>query len=95
MSVNVLKTSLVWLMLPLTVVEGIGPKIAGVFKDAGIATWADLAAKKPEELKELLAAAGAHYNRHNPGSWPTQAGLLADGKIEEFEKLTDELMGGK
>jgi len=32
---------------------------------------------------------------HNPGSWPQQAGLAADGNWAALEKLQDELDGGK
>jgi len=32
---------------------------------------------------------------HDPGSWPRQSRLAADGKWNELEKLQDELDGGR
>ena len=71
-------------------VEGIGPKIAEIFNESGITTFADLAATDVEKLKEILAAAGSRYKSKNPSSWPMQAGLAADGKWDELKKWQDE-----
>ena len=79
----------------LTLIEGVGPKIAGLLKDVGLDTWAKVAAATPEAIKEILTAAGPRYKMHNPGSWPKQAGLAATGKFEELKTLQDELDGGK
>ncbi|PIF05522.1 MAG: 50S ribosomal protein L27 [Draconibacterium sp.] len=75
-------------------IEGIGPKIAGLFNDAGVNTFAELAAKKPEELSDILAEAGSRYAAHNPATWPEQAKLAADGKWDELKELQDKLDGG-
>ena len=79
----------------LTKVEGIGPKVQGLLNEAGINTFADLAAKTPEELDTILDAAGSIYKTMDEGSWPKQAKLAADGKWDELKKLQDELIGGK
>jgi len=71
----------------LTVVEGIGPKIAGLLADAGISTWRALADADPDRLRGVLQEAGPRYRVHDPGSWPQQAALLADGKWQEFKDL--------
>lgn len=76
-------------------IEGIGPKIADLLIDGGIATFAQLAASSPEAIKEILDAAGSQYNVHNPTSWPSQAQLAADGKWDELKTLQDELLGGR
>jgi ribosomal protein L30 len=78
----------------LTVVEGIGPKICEILANAGIVSFRDLANAKIEKLQGLLKEAGSRYAMANPSTWPEQASLLADGKFEEFEKLTAELDGG-
>lgn len=78
----------------LTKVEGIGPKIAGLFKDAGINTFAELAATEVEKMKEILAAAGKRYAIHNPETWAQQAQMAADGKWDELKAWQDELDGG-
>jgi large subunit ribosomal protein L17 len=79
----------------LKIIEGIGPKIADLLVEAGIATFAQLAASTPEAIKEILENAGSQYNIHNPATWPAQAQLAADGKWDELKTLQDELIGGK
>lgn len=79
----------------LKIVEGIGPKIAGLLNDAGITTWAGLADTPISKIQEVLDNAGSRYKLAKPGSWPQQAGLAATGKWEELRKLQDELDGGK
>ena len=77
----------------LTVLEGIGPKVNGVLQAAGISTYAQLAAAEVEQIKKLLEGAG--YGYMDPASWPQQAKLLAEGRMEEFETLTANLKGGR
>jgi len=79
----------------LTIVEGIGPKIAEILVNAGIVTFADLAKAEVAKIEELLAEAGSNYNTAVPTTWPEQAQLAADGKFEELEKLKIALDGGK
>ena len=76
-------------------VEGIGPKIASLLNDAGINTFAELAASSPEKIREILEAAGSRYRVHDPATWPQQAGIAAEGKWDELKHLQDELKGGK
>jgi len=79
----------------LTVIEGVGPKIAEVFVNAGLTTFDTLAAKTAEELKTILAEAGDQFNTAVTDTWPEQAKLAADGKFDELKKWQDELDGGK
>ena len=79
----------------LTKIEGIGPKMAGVFTDAGVATFAALSEKTSDELKAILDAAEGNFAAHDPGTWPEQAKMAADGKWDELKKWQDELDGGK
>jgi len=80
----------------LTKVEGIGPKLRGIFHDAGIMTFSDLAAKSADELREiLLEAGGKRYARFDPTTWPAQAKMAAEGKWDELNAWQDELDGGK
>lgn len=76
-------------------VEGIGPKIESLLNDAGIFTFAELAVADVEKIREILEAAGNRYKVHDPGTWPTQAKLAAEGNWDELQKLQDELKGGK
>jgi large subunit ribosomal protein L17 len=79
----------------LTIVEGIGPKIAELLVAAGIANFSQLATTKPAAIKTILEAAGKRYQMHDPATWPQQAALARDGKTAELAKLQAELKGGK
>ncbi len=76
----------------LLVIEGIGPKVGQVLKEAGYQEWSQLAAAEPEELRRVLTAAGSNYSLSDPTSWPHQAGLAAAGDWDElirYQKFTD------
>lgn len=79
----------------LTIIEGVGPKIAEVLTAAGLTDFASVAAKSAEELKATLAEAGDQFNTAVTDTWPEQAKLAADGKFDELKKWQDELDGGK
>ncbi len=70
-------------------IEGIGPKIAEIFNNAGILTFAQLAETSVEKLQEILAAAGSRYASKKPGSWPKQAKMAAEGKWDELKEWQD------
>lgn len=78
----------------LTVVEGIGPKIAALCHGIGITGWRDLAAAEVARLQAMLDAGGPRFRLHRPQTWPHQGRLLAEGRWEEFKRLTDELADG-
>ncbi|HSO85351.1 MAG TPA: 50S ribosomal protein L27 [Draconibacterium sp.] len=75
-------------------IEGIGPKIAEIFNAAGINTYVDLAGTSVEKLSEILADAGSSYASKNPGTWPEQAKLAAEGNWEVLKDLQEKLKGG-
>jgi len=79
----------------LTKIEGVGPKIKELLIEAGLPTFAAVAAATPEQIKEILTNAGSRYARHNPGTWPKQAEMAAAGQWDELKKWQDELDGGK
>ncbi|MBI1305566.1 MAG: hypothetical protein GC181_03000 [Bacteroidetes bacterium] len=79
----------------LNEVEGIGPKIATVLNEAGILTFADLAASTPEKIREILDNAEGNFAAHDPATWPKQAEMAAEGKWDELKTWQDELKGGK
>ena len=74
-------------------IEGIGPKVAKVLKDAGITTFDDLAHAKTDDVQAALNAAGLQMM--NPEGWVAQAKLAAKGDWAGFEKLQSELKGGR
>ena len=79
----------------LKIIEGIGPKIEAILKEAGIETWHTLAEVNVENLKGILEKAGSRFRLNDPTTWPEQAKLLSVGEFDKFKKLTDQLIGGK
>ncbi|TVR84062.1 MAG: 50S ribosomal protein L27 [Saprospirales bacterium] len=79
----------------LKIIEGIGPKIAELLNNSGITTYAALAAATVDHLRSLLDEAGGRYRVHDPGTWPQQAQMAADGKMTELKEWQDDLKGGK
>ncbi|MEZ4984900.1 MAG: helix-hairpin-helix domain-containing protein [Saprospiraceae bacterium] len=79
----------------LKIVEGIGPKIESLLKDAGIINWSDLAAASTDRLQEILAAAGERYRLADPSTWAKQASLAAEGKWDELNAYQEFLDGGR
>ena len=80
----------------LKVIEGIGPRMAGVLQNAGIQTFKALAGLDPQRIEEILAAEDPNLSRlADPATWPEQADLAAQGRWQDLEKLQDELKGGR
>jgi large subunit ribosomal protein L21 len=79
----------------LVIIEGIGPKAAEALVEAGIDTFAKLAAAGADEVKAILDASTSKVQHLDPTTWAQQAQLAADGKMDELKKLQDELNGGK
>jgi predicted flap endonuclease-1-like 5' DNA nuclease len=77
----------------LTQIEGIGPKVAGVLKNAGITSFDSLASADPAEVKNVLNEAGLQMM--NPEGWIEQAELAAKEDWDGLQKLQDELKGGR
>lgn len=77
----------------LTTLEGIGPKVSSVLADAGLTTFAGLAAADADALREVLKEAGLQMM--DPAGWIEQAELAANGELEALAKLQDELKGGR
>ena len=78
----------------LTKVEGVGPKIAELLNNAGIQNFGQLANTSVDAIKAILVAAGGMYASKNPGTWPAQAKMAANGQWDELKKWQDELDGG-
>jgi len=78
----------------LKIVEGIGPKIASILQAAGITTFAQLAGADVGLLRQILQAAGLQHLA-DPGSWPAQARLAAEGQWDALQALQDSLKGGR
>ena len=80
----------------LEVVEGIGPTIGNVLRNAGIHTLAQLAATDVERLRQILSERDPQLLRlGDPATWPEQAQLAANGQWEALDALQKELKGGR
>jgi hypothetical protein len=75
-------------------VEGIGPRIAGALKAAGIHTFRSLSDADVATLQSALEAGGLRFAPSLP-TWARQARLLADGDEDGFKALTDRLVAGR
>jgi predicted flap endonuclease-1-like 5' DNA nuclease len=77
-------------------IEGIGPKLSSVLQEAGIMTYAQLAAATPDELEQILEAADPRLLRlADPAAWSEQAALAATGEWEALEALKGTLKRGR
>jgi predicted flap endonuclease-1-like 5' DNA nuclease len=74
----------------LIIIEGIGPKIAELFHNAGIHTFYDLSQSTLAQRQAILDAAGPNYRIANPGTWAEQAALAAKNRWAELKRLQDE-----
>ncbi|MGC1515381.1 MAG: hypothetical protein WA810_07370 [Maribacter sp.] len=79
----------------LKVVEGIGPKIEGMFKESGIKTWKALSESSVAECQTVLDKGGQRYKIHDPSSWPMQAKMCYEGKWGDLLKWQEEHKHGK
>ena len=78
----------------LEIVEGIGPKIAALFKAEGIRMFSELAQTPQSRMQEILDKAGSSFRLANPSTWARQAGLAANNQWSQLRALQDELDGG-
>lgn len=78
----------------LTVIEGIGPKMAAALEKAGIQNFKQLSKSSETELRSALAASDLRFAPSLP-TWAEQASFLAKGDRAGFEKLTQQLIAGR
>jgi predicted flap endonuclease-1-like 5' DNA nuclease len=76
------------------IIEGIGPKINEVMHNAGVHTFAALAALDIPGISKILDAAGPNFKLANPETWAKQAALCATGDWEKLKAWQDELVAG-
>jgi predicted flap endonuclease-1-like 5' DNA nuclease len=77
----------------LEIIEGIGPVIARILNEAGIKTFVQLAATPVSKITDIVKAAGLRL--FDATTWPEQAKLAAEGKMDELKKLQDSLKAGR
>ena len=79
----------------LKIVEGIGPKIEGLFHNYNIKTWKALSRVSVAKCREVLDSGGEKYRLHDPASWPMQAKMCYQGKWKELYRWQEEHKHGK
>lgn len=76
----------------LKIIEGVGPKIEGVFHEAGVTSFQRVADLGTEGIETILRDAGV---RASPGTWPDQARLAARGEWDALAEWQAQLKGGR
>jgi predicted flap endonuclease-1-like 5' DNA nuclease len=79
----------------LKLVEGIGPKIEGLFHNYDIKTWYALSKTPVAKCREVLDSGGDRYQVHDPSSWPMQARMAYEGKWKALARWQEEHKRGK
>lgn len=79
----------------LKIVEGIGPKIEGLFHNYNIKTWKALSKVSVAKCREVLDSGGEKYRLHDPASWPMQAKMCYEGRWKELYRWQVEHKHGK
>lgn len=75
----------------LEIVEGIGPKTAEALAANGITTLAQLAEANVDTLREIISGVSSK----DPETWPQQAAMARDGKMDELKTWQDIMNSGK
>lgn len=79
----------------LKLVEGIGPKIEGLFHNFNIKTWKELAETSADKCQEVLNSGGKRYRIHDPASWPMQAKMAYEGHWKQLADWQEKHRAGK
>ena len=79
----------------LKIVEGIGPKIEGLFHNFNIKTWKELADSSADTCQQVLNSGGKRYRLHDPASWPMQAKMAYEGHWKQLAEWQETHRAGK
>ena len=78
----------------LEIIEGIGPKIAGLFRANGTGTFDKVMNMSVQQMLAILEKGGPRFKLANPGSWAEQARLCYENRWTELKALQDNLTAG-
>ena len=78
----------------LEVIEGIGPKICGLFHAAGFKTFTQVSGMTVSQMSAILDAGGPNFRLANPETWAKQAALAAKNQWIELKTMQDQLTAG-
>ncbi len=79
----------------LLIIEGIGPKSKEALNKAGVTSFEQIANLTPDDLYRMVKIEGGVNLVGDTKTWPKQARLLADGKIQEFEEYVKYLVNSR
>lgn len=77
----------------LTIIEGIGPKISTILREARMDSFAKLANASPAAISQILKAAGIQL--FDASTWPEQASLISQARWDELAALQRRLTAGR
>jgi predicted flap endonuclease-1-like 5' DNA nuclease len=67
----------------LSIIPGVGPKVAYLLRSARIDTFSKLAATSVPKIREILETENPNLLRLiDPSNWPEQAKLVEEGNLE-------------
>jgi predicted flap endonuclease-1-like 5' DNA nuclease len=78
----------------LTLIAGIGPKIAAVLQAHGIKTWKTLADAPIQRLRDILAEEGGIYKSLDPATWARQARMAVKTEWRKLRVYQEKLKSG-
>ena len=78
----------------MEIIEGIGPKIAGLFRENGTGTFDKVMNMSVQQMQAILEKGGPRFKLANPGSWAEQARLCYENRWTELKALQDNLTAG-
>jgi predicted flap endonuclease-1-like 5' DNA nuclease len=78
----------------LEIIEGIGPKIAELFHENGVKTFAQVSNSSVAAMNAILEKGGSRFKLANPGTWAEQARLCHENRWTELQALQDKLSAG-
>ena len=77
------------------IIEGVGPEIAQLLRNAGLKRFHELAAMSLAQIQAILEQAGPAFKLARPDTWPQQADLAARNSWSALRSLQDSLNAGK
>ena len=78
----------------LSIIEGIGPKIAELLRGNGVDSFDALSRADVARLWSVLDKGGPRFKLANPGTWPAEAAFCVRGDLAGLKRYQDELYGG-
>ncbi len=78
----------------LSIIEGIGPKLAELLRRHGIDSFTALSRAEVATLWSVLDKGGPRFRLANPGTWPAQALYCVRGDWAGLKRYQDELYAG-